>query len=134
MASEPVVLRPLKSFERWSRIAREPIAWLGYRDAVETQQLETDDELAPLIAAFNALVAHASFAGPFGAADIASACHGYDGAALRRTIEASGCSDATNPLRIGYWLREHRDQVAGRYKLVQAGTHAGSARWRLRQP
>jgi hypothetical protein len=132
LASDPVSLRPLESFETWSRIARDPVAWIGYGDAAATQQLETDDETAPLIDAFEALAARDRFQNAFRASDIATGCNAYDGDDLRHAIEAAGCSDATNAKVIGYWLREHRDQVAGHRKLVQDGKTGGVSRYRLR--
>lgn len=133
LASDPVSLKPLESFERWSRIARDPIAWLGYGDAVATQQLETDDELGPLVAAFQALAGREQFAWPaqFSASDIATACNGIGGEDLRQAIQGAGCSEASSARTVGYWLREHRDRVAGRRKLVTQGSTHGVTRWRL---
>lgn len=126
--------KPLESFEQFSRVARDPLVWLDVGDAVETQQLETEDELAPLRTAFGRLAAHAVFGfKEFAARDVAEGCEGFVGQELKAAIEAAGCSDATSALKVGYWLREYRDRVAAGRKLVQAGSHAGSARWRLRQ-
>jgi putative DNA primase/helicase len=133
LAGQPTTLKPLESFERWSRFARDPVAWLGYGDAVATQQAETDDELAPLRAAFEALAAHPKLGSePFAARDLARACEAYAiGDDLKTAIEGAGCSDATSPVKLGYWLREHRDRIAAGRKLVQVGSHAGAANWRL---
>lgn len=134
LASDPVSLKPLESFERWSRIARDPIAWLGYGDAVATQQLETDDELGPLVAAFQALACRTQFAWPaqFSASDIATACNGIGGEELRQVIQAAGCSDGTSAKHVGYWLREHRDRVGADLKLISTGATHGVTRWRLK--
>jgi putative DNA primase/helicase len=132
LAGSPSTLRPLDSFERWSRLARDPVAWLGYGDAVGTQALETDDEIAPLKQAFEQLAARETFRRPFRMRDVIAACEFVSGEDLRSAIESSGCSDATAAKPVTYWLREHRDRVAGGWKLVKAGEHAGSARWQLR--
>jgi putative DNA primase/helicase len=134
LAGSPTKLRPLESFERWSRFARDPVAWLGYGDAVATQELETEDELAPLRAAFQVMAAHPKFsAEPFAARELARAAEQYViGDDLRAAIEAAGCGDATNPMKIGYWLRAHRDRVAAGRKLVQSGTSTGFTQWRLK--
>lgn len=127
--------KPLESFEQFSRIARDPLVWLDVGDAVETQQLETEDEVAPLRDAFQKLSEWPDFADgkTFAARNIAATCEGIAGSDLRAAIEAAGCSDASSAVKVGYWLRECRDRVAGRSKLIQAGSHAGSARWRFRQ-
>jgi hypothetical protein len=133
LASDPVKRRPLESFERWSRIARDPIAWLGYGDAVATQQLETDDEVGPLVAAFKALAGRQQFAWPakFSASDIVTACQGLGGDDLRLAIQAAGCSDTSSARTVGYWLREHRDRVGAHWKLTTPGNTHGVARWQL---
>jgi len=134
LANDPVMLRPLESFERWSRIVRDPIVWLGYGDAVQTQQVETDDELAPLVAAFQTLTSRQPFAYPaqFTASHISVECGTFAGEELRQVIQAAGCSDATNARNVGYWLREHRDKIAGGLKLVSLGITHGSARWQFK--
>ena len=126
--------KALESFEQFSRIARDPLVWLDVGDAVDTQQIETEDELAPLRAAFERLAAHPVFGfKEFAARDIARECEQFMGTELKALIEAAGCSEAASAVKLGYWLREHRDRVAAGRKLIQAGAHAGSARWRLRQ-
>ena len=44
-AGRPPVARPLESFESWSRLARDPLVWLGLPDAVGSQATETEDEV-----------------------------------------------------------------------------------------
>ncbi len=135
LAGSPTKLRPLESFERWSRFARDPVAWLGYGDAVATQELETEDELAPLREAFALLSRHPRFGGKdsFAARDLAAVCEQHIlGEDLRAAIEAAGCGDASSPIKIGYWLREHRDRVAAGRKLVRAGTPHGVTQWELK--
>lgn len=133
LAGSPSKLRPLESFERWSRFARDPVAWIGYGDAVGTQQLETEDELAPLREAFSRLAGHPNFGRKtFAARDVARECGHLTAEDLRAAIEAAGCSDATSAVKVGYWLREHRDRIAAQCKLVHCGTPHGSAQWQLR--
>ena len=134
LAGSPTNLQPLESFERWSRFARDPVAWLGYGDAVASQELETEDELGPLREAFRSLSAHPTFGGEgFNARDLAKACDQIViGEDLRKAIEAAGCRDATDAGRVGYWLRHNRDRVAGARKLVRADLTHGTASWKLR--
>jgi len=132
LASDPVSLLPLPSFETWSRVARDPIAWLGYGDAVESQDLETDDDIAPLRAAFTGLAESFAFgATEFVSSDVAIHCSQSDGYTLKSLLQAAGCSDATDPLRVGYWLSAYKDRVAADLKLKKVGTTSGSARWKL---
>ena len=135
LAGSPTNLHPLESFERWSRFARDPVAWLGYGDAVASQECETEDELGPLRDAFRWLSAHPTFAtADFTARDLAKACEQLVvGEDLRRAIEAAGCRDATDATKIGYWLRHHRDRIASGRKLVNVGTNQGTRSWHLKK-
>jgi putative DNA primase/helicase len=127
---------PLDSFEAFSRVARDPLVWLGRGDAVETQLLETEDELNPLREAFDKLTASPEFAvgKQFAARDVAKICYAFAGEDLRAAIEAAGCSDASDARKVGYWLREHRDRVAGGRKLTSPGSTGGMTRWTFRSP
>lgn len=123
--------RPLESFEAWSLLARDPLMWLDMADPVGSQAVETDDEIAPLRAAFDAIAENfRTGAGEFTARQLAAACNGFGEAiSLRSTIEAAGCSDATCHVKIGYWLRANRGRVAGQRKLTNRAGHAGVAFW-----
>jgi putative DNA primase/helicase len=130
------MLKPLESFEQYSRIARDPLVWLGVGDAVETQHTEAEDDIAPLREAFDLLARYPKFGGkePFAARDLAAECDQMvAGAELKAAIEGAGCSDASSPVKVGYWLRAHRDRVAAGRKLVQCGTPHGLAQWLLRE-
>ena len=135
LAGSPTNLHPLESFEHWSRFARDPVAWLGYGDAVASQEFETEDELGPLREAFRWLSAHPTFAtADFTARDLAKACDQIViGEDLRKAIEAAGCRDATDATKIGYWLRHHRDRIASGRKLVNVGTNQGTRSWHLKK-
>ncbi len=135
-AAPPGMPKPLESFEQYSRIARDPLVWLGVGDAVETQQTETEDDIAPLREAFDLLARYPKFGGkePFAARDLAAECDQMvAGAELKAAVEAAGCSDASNPIKVGYWLRAHRDRVAAGRKLVNSGPTHGCAKWLLRE-
>lgn len=131
-AGLPMRGHSLESFERWSHVARDPLLWLGHADPVDTQQLETDDELGPLIEAFEILSKWPHSSESFRAGQLASICGEFAGNTLRETLQAADCGDATDAKKVGYWLREHRDRVAGRWKLVKDGESHGTARWRLK--
>ena len=55
MAGAPPQATPLPSFAQWSQLARDPLIWLELPDPLVTQDQETDNEAAPLDAAFEAI-------------------------------------------------------------------------------
>jgi hypothetical protein len=126
---------PLPSFEHWSRLVREPLLWLGMADPVATQDDESDDEAMPLAEAFKGMAEHPAIGGKeFTSGDLAKMCDPLlSDDALVSAIEAAGCSEPTDPTRIGYWLREKRDQIAGGWKLVAgAKVRGGGRKYQLR--
>lgn len=121
---------PLPSFERWSRFVRDPLVWLGMPDPVSTQLLETDDESTALGDAFAAIAESAVGKTPFTADGLA--------ADLRFAIDEraeliglSGCADATDAQKLGFWLRSNRDRTASGFKLRQLKRSHGMRKWRL---
>jgi hypothetical protein len=55
VAGFPHTERKLESFEEWTRLACDPLRWLGMADTIDTQELEADDECDALAAAFTVL-------------------------------------------------------------------------------
>jgi putative DNA primase/helicase len=122
----------LPSFERWSRMCRDPLLWLGLPDPCDTQS-ETDDETVSIGAVFARLAAAFGprlFTG-MDIAKLAGSIADSDGE-LTALMLQSGCTEPNSPLKIGYWLREQRDKLGAGYKLVsgERGTHG--VRWQLR--
>jgi putative DNA primase/helicase len=136
-ADSRVGVTPLPSFERWSEFVREPLLWLGLADPIDTQEEETDDELDSTAAAFSTLATMTSIGAgrEFYAKQVVDAiCSMFDtdGAALNALISA-GCGDPTNPNKVGYWLRDKRDVIAGGYKLERGRrTTVGGQTWVFR--
>jgi putative DNA primase/helicase len=130
VAGQPEVTQPLESFERWSRIVRDPLVWLGMTDPVSTQEIETDDDHQTLVAAFAELAA--TFMGQEFTSKTIAALIGPQGADVRTALEAAGCGDASSAAKVGYWLRASRDNRAGRWKLVTRKNHHGIAIWQLK--
>jgi putative DNA primase/helicase len=136
-AGRPSQTRPLESFEQWSQIVREPLLWLGMTDPVESQATETDDEIAPLRAAFAAIASGTANVGhQFTAARLAEIAQGFgvvpqgNGPTLADALRAAGCAEPTNVQKLGYWLRDYRGRVAGGWKLE---SHKGeTTKWILR--
>lgn len=126
---------PLPSFESWSRLVREPLLWLGMADPVATQDDEADDETTPLSEAFQR-IAEALGDVEFLASDLARLCDPLlsdEENPLSIAIGAAGCSSTTDQTRIGFWLREKRDQIAGGLKLLRGANIKGSRKWRLQK-
>jgi hypothetical protein len=140
-AGRPPVARPLESFEQWSRLARDPLMWLGMADAVKAQESETDDELSPLQGAF-AAIAGATYGQEyrFTSAQLAmltipqapTVIGAQTANALRDALINAGCTEPADAKKLGYWLREQRDRVAGGWKLISERTPANTAGWQLR--
>ena len=129
-----LALPPLPSFERWSRVVRDPLVWLGCEDPVSTQETEADDEVSPLRAAFTEIAnnPHLKAMSSFKARDIVNAAEWADSRALREALEACGCRLPLEPGEAGNWLRANRGRVAGGFKLVRlGGSHGNVSAWRL---
>jgi putative DNA primase/helicase len=136
IAEDKVSEPPLPSFERWSRVVRDPLVWLGLPDPLETQYDEADDDADGLAEAFSGIKER------FGdlewtAAELEQAAgeramgeQTARAAALAAALEAGNLIDIH---KARYWLRENRDRVSGGLKLVQASKHAGGARWSIRE-
>ena len=132
VAGQPVQAKALASFERWSVLARDPLLWLGMQDPVASQETETEDELGPLRDAFAAIDDYAigRDVREFKAKDLAAAI-GYGSEPMHEAMEESGCGDAHDVTKVGFWLRDHLDHTAGAYKLVNRGAGSRAKRWRL---
>jgi len=132
VAGRPAQAKPMPSFERWSALARDPLLWLGMEDPVASQETETEDEVEPLREAFQAIGKYLSSREmiEFKARDLAGAL-GYETEPMHEAIQASGCSDAKDVIKLGYWLRQNLDRTAGGYKLVHRGGEKRAKIWKL---
>lgn len=124
----------LPSFERWSRLARDPLIWLGLPDPVITQLNETDDESQPLGPAFERLAANFGER-PFIASEVARVVGSLtdENNELNDLLLQTGCTEPTNPTKIGYWLRTSKDKIGSGWKLVNDGHGRRGVRWRLQR-
>jgi hypothetical protein len=127
-------LNTLPSFETWTKRALAPLLWLGMPNPMETQAEETDDGLDVYEFAFQVLGAH--FGGrPFTAPDVAKFAGSIadsEGQLVTALLE-SGCTDPSSPQKIGYWLREARDQIWAGYKLASLKHTKRGVAWQLKQ-
>lgn len=124
----------LPSFERWSRLARDPLLWLGMVDPVVTQLNETDDENQNVGPIFERLAA--SFGDrPFTAGDMARVVGGLtdENSQLSDGLMAMGCAEPTNPVKLGYWLRAQKDKIGSGLKLTHDGHNKFGVKWKIQR-
>jgi hypothetical protein len=136
LISTPTVTMPttLPSFEQWSRLAREPLIWLGMADPVITQINETDDELQNIGPIFERLFA--SFgSNNFSAAEMARVVGSISDERneLSDALTQMGCSEPTHPKHVGYWLRAAKDKIGSNLKLVHDGYNQVGVKWKLKR-
>jgi hypothetical protein len=122
----------LPSFESWSKLAREPLIWLGLADPVVTQLNETDDETKNVGPIFEKLVANFGDR-TFTAGDMARIVGSLSDEKneLSDSLMQMGCVEPTNPIKVGYWLRASKDKVGGGWKLMHDGHSKYGVRWKL---
>jgi putative DNA primase/helicase len=124
----------LPSFEEWTRRALEPLLWLGMPNPMETQEEETDDGTEGFEFAFQTIGAHfggRSFTGAE-VAKLAGSLGDSDGQLVSTLLE-SGCQDPSSTEKVGYWLRDARDQIHGGYKLVSLKRTKRGREWQLKE-
>jgi putative DNA primase/helicase len=124
----------LPSFEDWSRLAREPLLWLGMADPVITQLNETDDENQNVGPVFERLAANFGER-TFTAGDMARIVGSLSDEKneLSDSLMHMGCMEPTNPIKVGYWLRATKDKIGSGYKLVHDGHNKFGVRWKLQK-
>jgi hypothetical protein len=124
----------LPSFERWSRLARDPLIWLGMADPVITQLNETDDETKNVGPIFEKLAANFGER-TFTAGDMARVVGSLSDQnnELSDALMQMGCAEPNNPVKVGYWLRASKDKIGSGRKLVHDGHSKFGVRWKLQR-
>lgn len=116
----PADYHPLEKFEQWDRLCRAPLLWLGMPDPVASQEAETEDEVAPLRAAFAGL---AKLTAPadrmFTSATLTPMINLSPDASIKTILMEAGCTQPSDVKPVGYWLREYTDRIAGGWKLMR---------------
>lgn len=133
---DPLNLPPLDSFEDWSWRVRDALVWLGEEDPVAAVDYSNDGsgEIASVFAAIE-VVGLAKLGNrqalEFRAKDLALWAGGN--LLLRDALEQSGCTDPTKSSQVGYWLRAHKNRLAGGLKLISKQIDGGRqpAKWVL---
>lgn len=123
---------PLPGFEKWSRLVRDAVLWLDMEDPVETQKGETDEETSNIDDAFRLLAAQFGTK-EFTARDVSNLVGGVldVNGTITAALQDAGCSESSNPVKVGYWLRDMRDKIGSGYKLVLANL-TNKNKWRLK--
>ncbi len=129
-AGAPPAARSLESFEAWSRIARDPLMWLGLEDPVCTQHGETDEGVDSLATAFEQLANE--FPERFTAKDVVQTL-GSGRDSLCEALEEAGCWNVTSAQNVGRWLSGCRGRVAAGLKLISTIGHRKTALWSFKK-
>jgi hypothetical protein len=133
---EPLMLPPLDSFEDWSWRVRDALVWLGEEDPVGAVNYENDGS-GEVALAFGEIEAVGRLKSllrgqvSFRSSDVATWASGSF--ALCEALEQAGCADSKNSVKVGYWLRAHKNRIAGGLKLVCETVDGGrqANRWML---
>jgi len=136
LAGRPVSLKPVGSFEDWS-LVRETLVWLDCSDPADTRAevLRNDprrDELVELLAAWDSGVGCEPLTLAQLRARAQKRCEGDPLKNLVRLLENRAGRGVWDPLRVGNYLRRHRDRLVGGRRLVVDGTTGGAQRWLLK--
>lgn len=137
-------LAPIGGFEQWDLMVRRPLVWLGLPDPLIASEClrEQDPDLEAMRQMFTA------WSDLFGTADktvaeiVAAGMDSYMGPGqsgpvhpeLRDALQVV-CREKPTGVRLGYWLRSHRDRIVDGLQLVQSGrdNKLKQACWRVAQ-
>lgn len=121
-------LHPLGGFERWDRMVRRPLVWLGLLDPLKASEGLRDQDpdleaMRLLFAAWHELYGNA----PKTTAEVVAAggesapmTSSYNNPDLRDALYLV-CSEKPNPRRLGQWLSNHCDRIVDGLALKKAG-------------
>jgi putative DNA primase/helicase len=126
----PDQVRPIASFEDWSRIVRSALIWLGRADPVETMNAAREDDPVKLTL-LNLLSAWHEAAGtvPHTTTEIVSLSQqlSFDGSNLNENLReavseiAFDRAKGINSTKLGYYLRAHADRIVNGLKVTNVG-------------
>ena len=134
LAGCPAAPTPLQGFEQWSTFIRGTLVWLDQADPVEAiANAHADDPQRQAAAAvFLAWYARFPNEDDMTASEVISAALPSNTALWTAFYAVVGRKGEIEPLRLGYWLRSHRDQIFDGLKLVQVKLQSGGvARWKI---
>lgn len=144
VAGRPTKVTPLGSFEAWSRWVREPLLWLDRADPVETMESirSEDPKLKDLVAVMEQWGEVIKEDAAVKTRDIIERAtrqqtdsfgrHTFVAPDFREALLAvAGVGGAINGQRLGIWLNAHKDRIADGRRIIQSGTSAKTADWKL---
>jgi hypothetical protein len=141
----------LASFEKWSRMVRSSLVWLGKADPVSTMKSARaeDPEILTLGAIMSAWQCAAGFNNPITTGDLKKLAEetettgsgDYHDRGERRLVhpdlhqallDAVGWKGTIDPVRLGRFLARHKDRIIGGVKLIAPeDRHLKQKRWAL---
>jgi putative DNA primase/helicase len=148
VAGRPGEISPFGSFESWSNLVRGALVWCGEPDpkatteAIRAEDSETN-KLRALIDAWRDVVGDravtareliSSEAEPEGSLSDPLAGDSEPNRAFREALAAVATDrNHVSVEKLGYYLRSVADRIVAGYRIIKAGMHHGSNRWRLEQ-
>jgi putative DNA primase/helicase len=136
-AGMPGRLRPLMSYEQWSDLVRSSLVHLGLPDPVETQDaLRTEDPVrrkrGEVFSAWRGLTT-LDLREAMTTAQLVAAAKGNSTLfeALHEVAPDRHKTDELDADRLGRWLKNNKDGVAGGFKLKVEIVGGQKPRWRL---
>jgi putative DNA primase/helicase len=109
ISKDRVRVTPLGSFEKWSRLVRQPLIWLDLPDPVDV--MESTRAADPATAHRKALMAAWPFAVETTVAKLIQRATDYPDLKAALAAVATGADGALSPERLGWWLRRNKDRV-----------------------
>jgi putative DNA primase/helicase len=138
----PGLLRPLASFEDWSRLVRSSLVWLGYADPVETMEAARADDpsrhsLRSVVAAWRSVIGPDKPMTASELKDRACSTANDPDLILNKAISAVACAPGRSEIdaiRLGHWLGRNKDRVVDGHKIVgEPDRHSKQMLWLLKE-
>jgi putative DNA primase/helicase len=139
VAGRPQQVKPLGSFEGWSRWVSDSLIWAGEADPCSTMdRTRAEDPQLEKLRCVMHQWRRALGDRPVSAADIVE-CAGEDpynnaNRAFRDALMAvAGFGHTVDTRRLGIWLSRNKDRIVDGFKIVLVGVRCGLTHWQLLQ-
>ena len=125
-------LKPLGSFEKWSKLARNAVVWLGYEDPLLTQK-ELVEEAIRVNPHLLLLMLREQFKKPFTAKELAKKAFSPSSKGLDDALIAAypKMENSRSHLTVGRALASLRDKVSDGLVLKLVSTTGGIKKWKV---
>ena len=124
-------LKPMGSYEQWSKWVRGALVWAGYADPYNTRSriLESDPVINNIRNLFHAWYEHFAYF-EVSVHDLIEAAQNND--AMDEVLQSIASSKTgINTRTLGRWLVRHQDQIVDNLRLVKAETKRRITRWKI---